>query len=204
MICPKCGHTNDDGNLYCGRCGGKLRKKQGNGGLKVIIVVLCIIIAMQAIRLAENKSASGSSEVPENTVLKEEASGTPVTTQADSKHLDYVDGDWKSVTLRDGSSTLTVHAVAFTQELTRCKKMTVNMDVTMNANTQCKDWQVWGRVGGQFVKLDRISLPNGNGATTQTVTFNPPVTLDAIAVTPTIPGGYSWSMSLYVTDVVLD
>ena len=115
-----------------------------------------------------------------------------------------MDGDWESVTLRDGSSTLTVHAVAFTQELTRCKKMTVNMDVTMNANTQCKDWQVWGRVGGQFVKLDRISLPNGNGATTQTVTFNPPVTLDAIAVTPTIPGGYSWSMSLYVTDVVLD
>ena len=172
--------------------------------MKVIIVVLCIIIAMQAIRLAENKSASGSSEVPENTVLKEEASGTPVTTQADSKHLDYVDGDWESVTLRDGSSTLTVHAVAFTQELTRCKKMTVNMDVTMNANTQCKDWQVWGRVGGQFVKLDRISLPSGRGATTQTGRFDPQVPLVASGGTPREPGGYSWSMSLYVTDVVLD
>lgn len=211
MICPKCGHSNDDANRYCAKCGRKLQEKQRNSGLIAIIAVLCVVIVVLVLQLAEKDSAPSSEMVPAlketqklETALPAETPGVPAPTEADGKHLDYVDGDWESVNLHDGNSILTIYAMAFTQELTRCKKMTINMDVTMNANTKCTDWQVWGRVGGKFVKLERISLPNGHGATTQSVRFNPPVTLDAIAVTPTIPGGYSWSMSLYVSDVVLE
>ena len=44
-------------------------------------------------------------------------------------------------------------------------------------------------------------LAAGNGYTSQTLTFSKPVTFDAIAITPTIPGGYSWSMGFVLTDI---
>ncbi len=121
---------------------------------------------------------------------------------------DYLDGyigdltgQWESVHLQDGNNSLSVSALAFTQTIYNCTEMTVNMNVTMNAGTNCKDWQLWGRSGNSFVKLAKIYLPAGDGYTSQTITFDTPVTFNAIAVTPTIPGGYSWSMGLSVTDV---
>lgn len=115
-----------------------------------------------------------------------------------------LNGQWESVHLQDGNSSLSVSALAFSQTIYDCTEMTVNMNVTMNAGTNCKDWQLWGRSGNRFVKLAKIYLPAGDGYTSQTITFDSPVTFDAIAVTPTIPGGYSWSMGLSVTDVWVD
>lgn len=113
-------------------------------------------------------------------------------------------GQWESVHLQDGSFSLNVSALAFSETICNCTQMTVNMDVTMNAGTNCKDWQLWGRSGNSFVKLAQVYLPGGDGYTSQTITFDSPVTFDAIAVTPTIVGGYSWSMGLSVTDVWAD
>lgn len=115
-----------------------------------------------------------------------------------------LNGQWESVHLQDGNFSLSVSALAFSQTIYDCTEMTVNMNVTMNAGTNCKDWQLWGRSGNRFVKLAKIYLPAGDGYTSQTITFDSPVTFDAIAVTPTIPGGYSWSMGLSVTDVWVD
>lgn len=112
-----------------------------------------------------------------------------------------LNGQWESVHLQDGNNSLRVSALAFTQTIYNCTEMTVNMNVTMNAGTNCKDWQLWGRSGNSFVKLAKIYLPAGDGYISQTITFDSPVTFNAIAVTPTIPGGYSWSMGLSVTDV---
>lgn len=119
-------------------------------------------------------------------------------------YTSYLDGWWEQVSLKDGNFSLNVSALCFSETVYNCTGLTVNMDVTMNAGTSCKDWQVWGRSGGTFVKLAKVYLPDGDGYVSQNITFQSPVTFDAIAVTPTIVGGYSWSMSLSITDVWAD
>lgn len=123
----------------------------------------------------------------------------PKDTQQD--YAEDLGGSWIDIRLKDGSSTLNVSALAFTRTVYNCTGMTVNMNVQMNANTHCKDWTLWGRNGSKFVKIGKIYLPDGDGYVSQPVTFASPVTFDAIAVTPTVPGGYSWSMGLSITDV---
>lgn len=116
-------------------------------------------------------------------------------------YIGDLNGEWESVHLQNGTSSLNVYALAFSKTIYNCTQLTILMDVTMNAGTNCKDWQLWGRNGNSFVKLAKIYLPAGDGYTSQTITFDSPVTFNALAVTPTIPGGYSWSMGLAVTDV---
>ena len=119
----------------------------------------------------------------------------------DSGYIAELEGSREKVHLQDGSSSLNVTATVFNQTVYNCTEMTVSMQVEMNAGTSCKDWQVWGRCGGSFVKIGQIYLAAGNGFTSETLTFRTPITFDAIAITPTIPGGYSWSMAFVVTDV---
>lgn len=129
---------------------------------------------------------------------------TEAPTESQKGYVGDLSGQWENVHLQDGSSSLNVSALAFSETIYNCTKMTVNMNVQMNAGTSCKEWQLWGRSGSSFVKLAKISLPAGDGYTSQTITFSTPVTFDAIAVTPTAIGGYSWSMGLSVTDVWVD
>lgn len=129
------------------------------------------------------------------------AAPAPQTAPANNNYISELNGNWESVHLKDGSFSLDVAAMVFDRTVYNCTQMTISMQVEMNAGTNCKDWQVWGRSGGSFVKLDKIYLPAGNGYTAETLTFSSPVTFDAIAITPTIPGGYSWSLGFIVTDV---
>jgi len=128
-------------------------------------------------------------------------SDTAATAAPADGYIAELTGNWENVHLNDGRSSLNVSAKVFNQTVYNCTEMTISMEVEMNAGTSCKDWQVWGRSGGSFVKLGKIYLAAGNGYTSQTLTFATPVTFDAIAITPTIPGGYSWSMGFIVTDV---
>ena len=128
-------------------------------------------------------------------------SDSQIETEQPSGYIGDLEGSWESVHLDDGSFSLNVSALAFDETIYNCTSMTINMEVEMNAGTSCKDWQVWGRSGNTFVKLEKIYLPNGDGYTSQTLTFSTPVTFNAIVVTPTAVGGYSWAMGLSVTDV---
>lgn len=128
---------------------------------------------------------------PSRTVLEEPTAG----------YIEELEGQREKVHMTVGSSSLNVTATVYDQTIYNCTEMTISMEVEMNAGTSCKDWQVWGRSGGSFVKLGQIYLAAGNGFTSQTLTFNTPVTFDAIVITPTVPGGYSWSMGFIVTDV---
>lgn len=140
-------------------------------------------------------SCSGFSTDEEDTGARYQAETEPAGYTA------YLEGTWESVHLNDGASSLNVSALVFPETIRRCTKMTVNMEVSMNAGTSCKDWQLWCRTGNKFVKLEKIYLPDGNGRGSETIEFDTPVSFDAIALTPTIPGGYSWSMALAITDV---
>lgn len=146
-------------------------------------------------------------ENEETTVSHSGGSGPDLYYEPEQTPAGYVgdlSGQWESVHLQDGNSSLSVSALAFSQTIYNCTEMTINMEVSMNAGTHCKDWQLWGRSGNRFVKLAKIYLPAGDGYVSQTVTFRSPVSFDAIAITPTVVGGYSWSMALSVTDVWVD
>ena len=123
-------------------------------------------------------------------------------TTASSNYISEVYGEWQDFVLdsqhKDGSG------IAFTQALEGCKKITINMKVSMNSGAKCKKWQLWGRVNGKFKKLGQIDLPGGDGSATKTIEFDPAVTLDAIAITPTVNGGYSWTEWLWATDAWLE
>lgn len=124
--------------------------------------------------------------------------------EEDTSEFGYISelvGQWEKVRLEDGSQVLNVTAQVYDQTVYYCSEMTVNMNVQMNAGTNCKDWQVWGRCGGSFVKIGSIYLAAGDGYTSQKLTFSTPITFDAIAITPKIPGGYSWSMNFSITDI---
>lgn len=115
---------------------------------------------------------------------------------------DYLDGDWEQVTLRNGSTTYTVHAFQFYETITDCTSFDLELDVSMKNNTHCENWQIWLGRNGNFTKEGTIHLPGGDGSTTKTVKLSPAKTFDAIAVIPTASGGYSWSLWLGVSNVV--
>lgn len=115
-----------------------------------------------------------------------------------SNYIDSLQGDWQTVSL--DSSHTDASAIVFTQKI-RCTKMTVNIKIEMNYGARCKDWELWARIDGQWKNLEQISLPDGNGSTTHTVKFDTPANLDAVSITPTIVGGYSWTEWLWLSDI---
>lgn len=115
---------------------------------------------------------------------------------------DYLDGDWEQVTLESGSNTYNVHAFRFDKTITGCTSFDLELDVSMKNNTRCENWQIWLGRNGSFTKESVIYLPGGDGCTTKTVKLSPAKTFDSIAVTPTVSGGYSWSLWLGVSNVV--
>ena len=115
-----------------------------------------------------------------------------------SNYIDSLQGDWQTVSL--DSSHTDASAIVFTQKI-RCTKMTVNIKIEMNYGARCKDWELWVRIDGQWKNLEQISLPDGNGSTTHTVAFDTPANLDAVSITPTIVGGYSWTEWLWLSDI---
>lgn len=199
MLCPKCGSQNTDTNYYCGNCGRKLKKKSSKTNWPIVIVILLLIAGAIHFYHFDSKETKSGKE-PDTSAVQLETDEKSALTNTDD-YIAYLDGDWEQVTLYSDSSTMNAHAFAFTQQVEKCKSMKITMDVDMKANTKCSDWQVWGRVDGNFQKLAKINLPEGNGSTTQTVRFSTPTTLDAIAITPTIPGNYSWSMGIMIEDV---
>lgn len=145
------------------------------------------------------QSGTGDKEEPATKVTEAYVSGE---TTASSSHISEVYGEWQDFVL--DSQHKDASGIVFTQALKGCKKITVNMEVSMNSGARCKKWQLWGRVNGKFKKLEQIDLPRGNGSASQTIEFDPAVTLDAIAITPTVNGGYSWTEWLWATDAWLE
>ena len=126
-----------------------------------------------------------------------------VDEQTDDTCIAELVGEWEAVHLNDGNASIQTYAQVYSQTVYNCTRMTVNMNVEMYAGTSCKSWQIWGRRGGSFVKIGTISLPAGSGFTTETVTFATPVTFDAITITATMSGGYSYDVDFVLSDIYI-
>lgn len=209
MYCMNCGQKNPDGAKFCCQCGTPLGTvSKGKGGKKRIwpVLLIALIVAFIISTLSDAPEEKPTETQPAKPIVQTESdfeertTATPVT-EAPGADIPYLEGAWESVHLSNGNSNLNVSALVYDQTVYRCTEMTIMMEVEMNAGTSCKDWDVWGRNGGSFTKIGKIYLPNGNGETTQTLRFSTPVTFDAIAITPTVPGGYSWSMGFVLMDI---
>lgn len=213
MYCMNCGAKNPDGAKYCNNCGksmnsvssGRKKKTGVDWGYYFALLVLlgAAIVVVNFVMDGIGGLFSGKDSSAKTETKTDSSWVAPAQPEAEEpNYVEYLDGTWEDVHLKDGSSSLNVSALRLSQTVYSCTSFTVNIDVTMNAGTSCKDWNVWIRSGGSFTKVGKVHLPEGNGFGYQTLYFDTPVTFDAVAVTPTAVGGYSWSMSLSVTDVL--
>ncbi len=222
MYCMNCGTKNPDGAKYCNNCGRPMNsvpttkkssnKKSSVSDLEVFLTILVPIVVVgllvnfgldTIIGLFSGKDSSAKTETKTGTDSSWFAPAQPEAAPVEEpNYIEYLDGTWEEVHLKDGNSNLNVSALRLSQTVYNCTSFTVNIDVTMNAGTSCKDWNVWIRSGGSFTKVGKVHLPEGNGFGYQTLYFDTPISFDSVAVTPTAVGGYSWSMSLSITDIL--
>lgn len=218
MYCMNCGTKNPDGAKYCNNCGRPMnsvpsdkKKKSGvDWGYYFALLVLLGIgvfvvnFVIDGIGgLFSGKDSSAKTETKTGTDSSWFAPAQPEAAPVEEpNYIEYLDGTWEEVHLKDGNSNLNVSALRLSQTVYNCTSFTVNIDVTMNAGTSCKDWNVWIRSGGSFTKVGKVHLPEGNGFGYQTLYFDTPISFDSVAVPPTAVGGYSWSMSLSITDIL--
>lgn len=223
MLCPN-GHQNRDSAKFCRICGVPLsrqpaKKKSSKAGI-IIAVVLAILAGIGMMANADKPESAPSVEKP--VITPPAAPEAPAATEGPAvpeytvpqitmapptepdNYIPVVSGRWESVHLKDGNQNLNVHAFVFDQTLTRCKELTLYVEVEMNAGTKCYDWDVWVRRNGVFEKYTQVYLSGGNGTLEETIYFSTPKTIDAIIVTPTAAGGYSWNISMGIFDVWLD
>lgn len=124
----------------------------------------------------------------------------PMTAMADQ--YGPVSGSWESVTIEWEDNTSDLQAFVLDAPLVNCSQMTVNMKVSMKNGAKCRFWRVLGRMNGRFEEIGQISLPSGNGSTVQTLSFQAPITIDAVTIRPTVSGNYSWTNNFTLTDVM--
>ena len=219
MYCMNCGTKNPDGAKYCNNCGrpmnsvpsGKKKKAGVDWGYYFALLVLmgvAVFVVNFVIDgvggLFSGKDSSAKTETKTGTDSSWFAPAQPEAAPVEEpNYIEYLEGTWEEVHLKEGNSNLNVSALTFSQTVYSCTSFTVNMDVTMNAGTSCKDWNVWVRSGGSFTKVGKVHLPEGKGFGYQTLYFDTPISFDSVAVTPTAVGGYSWSMSLSITDILI-
>lgn len=88
MLCPKCGHKNDEDAIYCEKCGKNLRKHSGISGnqTKLLIglcVILILIAGVTAGVLMKNSPNSNSSAGDVSKDQISEGTGFPVSLAPD-------------------------------------------------------------------------------------------------------------------------
>ena len=201
MYCSNCGMKIPENAGFCSSCGcsvkegsGKkaVQKKRKHGTFRRLMAwLLAFFLGYGTCYITYG---------PEN-ISDAQADTQQQETQEKSGYIKKLDGHWEETWVQHKSYKQKVYALSFEQPVYNCTGFTVNMNAKLNAGSKCKDWQVWGRCENSFVRLEKIHLPEGSGATSKELTFDTPITFDSIAVTPSVVGNYTWSVSLSISDV---
>ena len=110
-------------------------------------------------------------------------------------------GHFDDAKIRTSYGTVTTAAYVLDTPAKNCTSFDLDVEIEMKKNTKCANWDIWVRSGGKFEKVGSLSLPDGNGSVTKTVELKTAKNFDAVAVTPTTRGGYSWSLGMAVYNV---
>lgn len=110
MLCPKCGHKNDEDAIYCEKCGKNLKKTSEISGNKIkLLIGLCVIIILVAGVTAgvfmKNSQNSNSSASDLSKDQISESTGFPVSLAPDlASEIEKQNGT--SETIKYGSVSL--------------------------------------------------------------------------------------------------
>ena len=140
-------------------------------------------------------SLSMAVSIPDGTETPKE---TTAPDDDDDGGIDFLPGDYEKVSIQNGRSSINTYALVLEKPLRSVKSFGVAVDVEMQHNTSCKDWDVYIRTGGSFTKVGQLYLEDGDGFGYAIVELKTAKSFDAVAVIPTKIGGYSWMSSIGV------
>ncbi len=121
------------------------------------------------------------------------AASTAAPVRADS-----LSGDWEKIRIDD----MNLYALVLDSRLNGVTAFDLAIEVEMKAGARCENWDVWARSSraGSFQKIGYIYLEGGTGEAFKTIRLSNAMNIDAVAVTPTASGGFSWSMSMGISN----
>lgn len=113
----------------------------------------------------------------------------------------YLSGDWEKVSIVDNGREYNVHAFVPTGGM-YCRQFDLYVDIDMRANTKCYNWHVWVHRNGVFEQVGEIYLPSGRGSASETIKLGSlRRNVDAVALIPTASGGYTWGISMGISNL---
>lgn len=115
--------------------------------------------------------------------------------------------EWKDITIRSSEGfTHNTVALLLPTPAVNCKSFRLDVDIDMRGNTKCSNWDVWVGTnnGSSFQKVGTLYLSNGNGSTSAIIPLQISKSFDAVALTPTSRGSYSYTIDITISDIQVD
>lgn len=91
--------------------------------------------------------------------------------------------------------------LALSTPIVGMRRMTLNFNVEMKYGARCENWTCYTWDGEQWKKLGVLTVPGGNGSGSRTFYGDGTEYIGWLALVPSASGSYSYSWSLYLTDV---
>lgn len=111
-------------------------------------------------------------------------------------------GSWDKVTVKDGNKTMDVNGFILATPAKDCISFDLAIEIVMKGKASCDDWTVWVRSGDTFHQVGTLYLENGEGYVSDTMYPRGYGDFDAVAVIPTVPGSYTYSIDMEVSNIV--
>lgn len=112
-------------------------------------------------------------------------------------------GSWGDEdTIKDEQRSFRVNSYVLATPLTDCISFDLAIEVVMKGKARSNDWTVWVRSNGVFHEIGQLYLQNGQGYISGTMYPRAYGNFDAVAVVPTAPGSYTYTIDLEVSNIV--
>ena len=112
-------------------------------------------------------------------------------------YLGTIFGEYEEMTIGNANCNM----LALTTPIFGMRRMTLNFEVEMKYGARCENWTCYTWNGEQWIELGVLTVPGGNGSGSCTFYRDGTQYIGWLAMVPNVSGSYSYSWSLYLTDV---
>ena len=112
-------------------------------------------------------------------------------------YLGTLYGEYEDMTIGNANCGM----LALSTPVVGMRSMTLNFEVEMNYGARCENWTCYTWNGEQWIELGVLTVPGGNGSGSCTFYGDGTQYIGWLAMVPNVSGSYSYSWSLYLTDV---